>query len=118
MKRLPDDTRQVRILDTRQDGTVEHTVTQAFLNMKAREFWLKVVGAQHNHRHGERPRVCIAGYMDYLWLRSYCADYMTNKPLFDTAGCQSMPEDFPKHFRYRGILVIEALENETGYTFA
>jgi hypothetical protein len=114
MKRLPDDSRQIHILDTRQ---VEHTVTQAFLNMKAREFWLKVVGAQHNHRHGERPRVCIAGYMDYLWLRSYCADLLTNRPLFDT-GCQSMPESFPEHFHYRGILVIEALENETGYTLA
>jgi hypothetical protein len=111
-----DDTRQIHVIQYGADGGVEHTVTQAFLTMKAREFYRKVCFAQRE-KGGERPRVCIAGFMDFLWLRSYCADYLGNAPMFDT-GVQSMPENFPKHFTWRGVLIIEALENETGYTFA
>lgn len=46
------------------------------------------------------------------WWESIDDDIITPMPT------PPMPDNFPNHFSYRGILCIEALEAETGYTFA
>lgn len=110
-----DDLRPVHILQQTPHGTTEHTVTQAFLNEKARQFTRKLVECQRAC-DGKYPRVCIIGFMDYLWLRSYAADFLRGGIV--QMPTPAMPQDFPNHFTFRNILCIEAIEAETGYTFA
>lgn len=106
----------VHIIQYTFPGAIEHTVTQDFLNLKMRDFLRKVSHAQVE-KH-DKPRVCIAGFMDYLWLRSYVVDYLFTRAPTPFEETKPLPHDFPRHFTFRGILVIEACENATGYTFA
>jgi len=112
-----DDMRPVHILEMTRDGCVKHTVTQAFLRAKVHDFMRRTIIIEMDGAKGQRPRVCIAGYMDYLWLYSYCYDYFGGPSKFDNTS-PAMPYGFPKHFTYRGILIIESLDKETGYAFA
>ena len=110
-----DDMRPIHILEMTRDGCVKHTVTQAFLKKKMGEFVRQTIAI--DMERDKRPSVCIAGYMDYLWLYSYCYDYFGGPSKFDNTS-PAMPYGFPKHFTYRGILIIESLDKETGYALA
>lgn len=110
---LFDDSRIVHVLQVSEHGVIEHIVTEAFLNKKAYDFHRKMLECLKNNL---KPRVCILGYMDFLWLKAYCSDYLRGgiTPMPDPP----MPEGFPEHFLFRNIICVRAVENETGYTFA
>jgi hypothetical protein len=91
----------------------EHTVTQAFLDGRARTF---VRAIQDHLREDQTPRVCIAGSMDYLFLHAYAVNYLNPAAAYMEVT-PTLPEGFPGHFTYRGVLVIRGLD-ERGFTFA
>jgi len=91
----------------------EHTVSQAFLDFTARQF---VRGIQAHQKADLCPRVCIAGSLDYLFLHAYAVNYLNPAAVYMEVT-PTLPEGFPGHFTYRGVLVIRGLD-ERGFTFA
>ncbi len=66
------------------------------------------------------PRVAIAGWLDYMWLRAAITRPWEN----ENAWCPRVVEnpqlyglDLPQHFHFHGITVFEG-KNETGWVFA
>lgn len=107
---------RIRVLDYRSGRPpAEHVVTHGFLASKAREFVRGIYAALENGLG--TPRVCIAGHIDYLYLRTYAADYLG--PCSHIQATPTLPEGFPDHFTYRGVTVFRGQENgEPGFTFA
>ncbi len=67
---------------------------------------------------GERPRIAIAGWLDYMWLRA-----AVTRPWENETAWRMMPMlesaqlNLPNHFQFQGVTVFEG-KNETGWVFA
>jgi hypothetical protein len=91
---------------------------------RVNELMKKFLRAAHKESlSSDRPRIAIAGWLDFMWLRAAITRPWENETAwtllrqYDAENPKLYGLDLPKHFQFRGIVVFEG-KNETGWVFA